>query len=459
MTNTSFQQWSAKLIDGELDQKTLLLLEAHLKENPDAIEALMAELTLSECLHQHFNEEKSFENFSKSFEFYLDHGLDKQSFVSETMRKIDDLSKGKEKKKKIIPFKRHRLSNAQNVRRRKWFNPMVNAALAASFFIILGLNLIFHPSDSPIATLQPKYGSVTIKRGTDSIECNDGQLELLPGDVITARQGEATIHYADDNTWINLSKNSTLVLAGLKGHREGGKNVTLRQGKIKSNISPQKVSRPMIFWTRQMRTKILGTTISLSAEPEKTHLHVHKGRVETYDLYNRQVTILNTGSEAIAQIARYVPVIGPLDSVIHERWHLDAKQPFRQLIEKFSKRSKFKKTSLDQINISSYANNILFGRAQGYIIAPREGKYTFRLDSNTDASIILKSIQTSSVDIIDQIELKPNQSISKNLPGIHRIAFKLYYLFSAKGQKVKLYWSGPGFSEKVLSAHGALSST
>ncbi len=100
--------------------------------------------------------------------------------------------------------------------------------------------------------------SQALSAGTLLLEGEDSavQCRLLDGTLIMLT-GDAEAHIADD----------------------GRKRIRLSRGLLTAEVQPQSAAAPMLVETPTARVEVLGTVVTLSAEPDRTSVRVDSGRV------------------------------------------------------------------------------------------------------------------------------------------------------------------------------------
>lgn len=124
-----------------------------------------------------------------------------------------------------------------------------------------------------------RSGDVKIQAADGSAMAATGNGAVRPGEtVITAGDEDRVVLRYDDGTEIVLLGSSTLTIDRSPG---GGKQLLLKAGLLKADVTPQPSGAPLWIVTPQARVRVLGTRFDLSADEHGgTRLDLESGRVE-----------------------------------------------------------------------------------------------------------------------------------------------------------------------------------
>ncbi len=125
-----------------------------------------------------------------------------------------------------------------------------------------------------VAVLERLEGKVHVLGGEDRMDARAGQ-DLLSGHGIetSSRDGLAAVRFPDGTL---LEAGPGTVLREILGDP---KRLILQRGILAAAVTPQPAGRPLVVETSQAEARVLGTTLTVTAEPDGTRLEVTKGKV------------------------------------------------------------------------------------------------------------------------------------------------------------------------------------
>jgi tellurite resistance-related uncharacterized protein len=169
---------------------------------------------------------------------------------------------------------------------------------AAALLIIAGV-LKYNQQDAVgksiahFTALDNKNDTVSIIRNGKNIPITS-DTELQVNDKIATSTNEVFIRYKNEETVIIIKENSILELK----EKEGAKRLYLRQGAIICDVDKQPDGKPMIIYTKQSKSTVLGTQFLLSTTEDHTNLSVMEGSVEMEEKDSKKSVTAKAGWQA-----------------------------------------------------------------------------------------------------------------------------------------------------------------
>jgi len=121
-----------------------------------------------------------------------------------------------------------------------------------------------------------------------------GPHDLLAGQRLETGAGRAHLRFPDQTLLVDMG--SRTVLGNVRV--EGGKTISLEQGEIRAQVTPQK-DKPMVFVTPHGKATVKGTTLRIFVDAKATRLEVTAGKVELENLAGKAV-LVESGHSAVA---------------------------------------------------------------------------------------------------------------------------------------------------------------
>jgi hypothetical protein len=195
------------------------------------------------------------------------------------------------------------------------------AALIAAVVFVPGLLPV---EDQAVAKVVALQGEVQSGTGKDLQSLAMGQTLLTGQELRTAANSNLTLAYPD-KTKLNLAGQTRLTLR--IDASTGAKRVEIAAGQVAAEVSPQKDTAPMTFYTPHAIATVLGTQLRLTVTDERTLLDVTEGHVELKRLIEGsavQVRKRETGVATAQSLAK------------HElRWPAEERQAITFLVDPF----------------------------------------------------------------------------------------------------------------------------
>lgn len=180
-------------------------------------------------------------------------------------------------------------ATAQKPRKRAWI-----LAAAAAALLAVSAALYFTGAPAPFATVERLRGRVSY--GGTAIHERQSFDRGVKG--LTTEGGASARVLFQDGTSVLLESDTAVDVE--EGER--GKRVSVTQGGVLADVTPQPAERAMILAWSRGQAKVLGTTLRLSVNRDPkvgTRLDVEKGKVELKNLEGRTV-LVTTGHFSIA---------------------------------------------------------------------------------------------------------------------------------------------------------------
>lgn len=158
---------------------------------------------------------------------------------------------------------------------RPWWRRHAAPLAAAALVPLLALPawlLWPRPLPCPTAMLVASVATVTAPAGKPA----DPGRALLPGEMVAVRGGRAELRW-EDGSRLALEDGAELRLddAG-----DGSKRVALMRGRLRAEVVPQPVGRPLRLVAAQGELRVLGTRFAVECDPDALRVAVEQGRVE-----------------------------------------------------------------------------------------------------------------------------------------------------------------------------------
>jgi len=157
------------------------------------------------------------------------------------------------------------------------------AAIVVAVVLVVGITVALllglskePPAPEPIPVIARIHRSgdeLLLRRESRTKKIGKGT-DLLPGDRLIVRSGEARVAYVEERTYLQLHPGSELVLDGDAAR----KTVDLELGRLAAEIAPQEAGRPMKLRTRHATVMVPAGRLTLHAQPALTEIHVLEGK-------------------------------------------------------------------------------------------------------------------------------------------------------------------------------------
>lgn len=182
--------------------------------------------------------------------------------------------------------------------------------LAATVALVLGIFWATRaPAPQVVASITHWQGEPVIQRGTQKFTAGAG-MTLLSGDVVSTRVDELVVcQFTADATRVDVHENSTLTF----DITPRAKHLVLETGRLSANVAPQPANTPILVFTPDAETRVLGTRLSVGFAQKQTTLQVHEGHVRLKRLKDNAEVDVKTGGFVVANDtqAPLVPQILP----------------------------------------------------------------------------------------------------------------------------------------------------
>jgi ferric-dicitrate binding protein FerR (iron transport regulator) len=148
-----------------------------------------------------------------------------------------------------------------------------------------------------VATLERVEGDARLVTG-DSRTPVTAKTDVLEGQGVETGAGSslAAVSFPDKSR-VTLTSATEV---GRIAIGSAGKRIDLARGALEAEVQRQPIGRPMVIATPHAEATVLGTTLRIKVEPDRTRLEVEEGRVQLKALHNSKVIIVTTGHYAVA---------------------------------------------------------------------------------------------------------------------------------------------------------------
>lgn len=184
-------------------------------------------------------------------------------------------------------------------------------AFAAVFVVALGIvSFMQARSRGTMLEVIAVRGSAVWSEGGKRMSLVAGA-RLAAGTIETESETATAEVRLSDGTHFTLNGSAEAVFS-----EDGGKQVTLKRGKVTAFVAPQASGRPLRVRTPAANLEVLGTVFSLDAAPQHTSLSVAEGRVRLRRLVDgrevevaaeQQVAASLVSSEALVPVTMKAP--------------------------------------------------------------------------------------------------------------------------------------------------------
>ncbi|MCM8537701.1 MAG: FecR family protein [Lentisphaeraceae bacterium] len=172
-------------------------------------------------------------------------------------------------------------------------------AIAAALVVFAGV--IFLQNNSPSSDSTLKYvgfledhiTGVKVIRNDKTLEITE-DFPIALNDRIVTNQHKVLFRYADEETLVMVQSHSELHIK----EKDGAKRLNLKQGDIICDVAKQPLNKPMVIYTEDAKTTVLGTQFLLSSKREETKLQVSEGSVRIQDKTSKKTHETKAGWQA-----------------------------------------------------------------------------------------------------------------------------------------------------------------
>jgi hypothetical protein len=328
------------------------------------------------------------------------------------------------------------------------------SVLAASIAVLVMLNV---PTAGmpPLATLTASSGQVVIVRANEKLVGKSGTL-LFAGDQIqVSDDGLATVSYLD-HTELHIDQPSDIQL-GTSGstNNQTGKQVVLKWGRVKADVTKQPVGEPMLFTTPNAKAEVLGTALTLeySESLDSTRLEVDHGLVAITDTKTSKRVEVPTGHYAMVMDKQV-----PIARLVHRS--IEVTKEYRPgLRAEYFAGISFESSLFQRIESSISAdigfenraidlrNSDFSVRWEGYLQSLFSEKYMITLRS--DGGVRLYLDHQIIIDAWSAERIGDHQAMVK-LDASKRHQLRVEYRQPKSGMLVRLSWASPSQNPEVI---------
>lgn len=177
----------------------------------------------------------------------------------------------------------------QNVDMR--FSTFKIAAVAALLAIAVIILFLQGPTKDAVLLghLEGEIRDVTVLRNGVELDAEE-LIEINEGDILQTAETGALFKYSNEDTLIVLGHHSRVKVLNEKG----AKRIHLIKGDIICEVSKQPAGKPLIIYTTNAATTVLGTRFMLSSG-EETRLEVIEGSVRLEDIKTKEAVEAKAG--------------------------------------------------------------------------------------------------------------------------------------------------------------------
>ncbi len=310
MSDSRFEDLLGRFLDGALTAQERDDLTQLVREDPDRLDDLRAQLEASELLAMAGNERRQIDHFLDAIGTRL--AEPSRHDINAT---TPAFSTNGHHTRPEAP------TQSPRTRRRSRRGLWAMAAIAAVVLLVAGLVLsLGGPSR------EDRIARITERNGSLLWIGDGGRLsdDLEVGDWI----GGCTLETLSDDSWITLEfrDGSILTISGptlLTISEDIQKQLHLREGNLFAQVAPQAPDKPMRIHTRTAELEVLGTQLNVDAESSLTRLRVDEGRVRLTRLVDGRVVEVPAQHQVTAKADRLEPLTSTRRLEAVDRWESD----------------------------------------------------------------------------------------------------------------------------------------
>ncbi|HYG76868.1 MAG TPA: FecR family protein [Planctomycetota bacterium] len=158
------------------------------------------------------------------------------------------------------------------------------------------------PAAEAVATLESASGDTVLVRAGKTARVQNGD-SLALGDELKTAHSEARVRYADGTT-LQLGASSVVQFKSASG----GKKVMLHTGSLQCRAASQPAGQPLVIYTKEAETTVIGTVFKLLSQSGITRLQVDEGKVKLTDVNTRESATISSGEFVVADNRRKLAV-------------------------------------------------------------------------------------------------------------------------------------------------------